>query len=231
MISNLLHLPGAIVANRAGTPRLPRCITFLITFRCNLRCVMCNTLTHLAKLQRKNRFHVNVSQVVLDDRGVREYFRLKRILAPLSIEVHPVIAYDADTALYPGRVLKTDLELAYQYDDAFRSRLKSFIRTVLQNGRSRDWGTGLAKRYYLEGIYNRIVRGEKRPNPRCVALSSHMRISPNGDIPVCMHNSNVVGNLVRWCFPEGQKPACEAARFRRTVDFLPVFSGPCLKTL
>jgi MoaA/NifB/PqqE/SkfB family radical SAM enzyme len=160
------------------------------------------TLKQLSKLRRPNRFHLNVSQVILDGKGIADYFRLKQVLSPLDVDVYPVIAYDADTALYSGRVGITDPSKAYQHDEAFRSQLKRFIERLFRNGNTGDWGTGIAKRYYLMGIYNRIIRGEKRPNPRCVALSSHMRISPNGDIPVCMHNSNVVGNLLKENFRE-----------------------------
>ena len=45
----------------------------------------------------------------------------------------------------------------------------------------------LAKRYYLQGIRNRLLDGEGVPNPKCVALNSHLRLLPDGrcaDVPV-----------------------------------------------
>jgi MoaA/NifB/PqqE/SkfB family radical SAM enzyme len=52
-----------------------------------------------------------------------------------------------------------------------------------------------AKRYYLRGIRNRLLNEGGNPNPKCVALSAHMRLFPNGDVPTCQFSSKVVGNL------------------------------------
>ena len=41
---------------------------------------------------------------------------------------------------------------------------------------------GLAKRYYLLGIRNRLLHGEGAPNPRCAALNSHLRLLPDGRV-------------------------------------------------
>jgi hypothetical protein len=66
-------------------------------------------------------------------------------------------------------------------------------------------GERIVKRYYFEGLRNRLLRHEARPNPRCVALSSHLRLFPDGSLPVCQFNSRCVGNLRResfeafWC--------------------------------
>ncbi|HSN83351.1 MAG TPA: SPASM domain-containing protein [Polyangiales bacterium] len=37
---------------------------------------------------------------------------------------------------------------------------------------------------------------------RCVALSSHLRLYPNGDVPTCQFNSKIVGNLRHQPFEE-----------------------------
>jgi MoaA/NifB/PqqE/SkfB family radical SAM enzyme len=58
----------------------------------------------------------------------------------------------------------------------------------------------LAKRYYLRGIANRMIGRQGAPNPKCVALNTHMRLFPNGDVPTCQFNSKIVGNLRRQSF-------------------------------
>lgn len=60
----------------------------------------------------------------------------------------------------------------------------------------RDRATPLAKRYYLRGLAARL-RGDRdaRPRPRCVALRSHLRLLPDGGVPVCQFNGERVGRL------------------------------------
>jgi hypothetical protein len=59
-------------------------------------------------------------------------------------------------------------------------------------------GKGLARRltrrYYLEGIRNRLARGVRSPDPSCVSLTDHLRLMPNGDVTVCRSDLTVVGN-------------------------------------
>ncbi|HSQ41174.1 MAG TPA: SPASM domain-containing protein, partial [Fibrobacteraceae bacterium] len=38
------------------------------------------------------------------------------------------------------------------------------------------------------------------PNPPCAALAGHMRLYPDGSVPVCQFNSQTVGNLVQHDF-------------------------------
>jgi MoaA/NifB/PqqE/SkfB family radical SAM enzyme len=59
-----------------------------------------------------------------------------------------------------------------------------------------------AKRYYFRGIRNRLLHDEPSPNPRCVALNTHLRLYPNGDVPTCQFNSRRVGNLRNQTFAE-----------------------------
>lgn len=60
----------------------------------------------------------------------------------------------------------------------------------------------LAKRYYLRGISNRLLRGTGSPNPKCVALHSHLRLFPIGDVPTCQFNTKLAGNLRHQTFKD-----------------------------
>lgn len=62
-----------------------------------------------------------------------------------------------------------------------------------------------AKRYYLEGIRQRLLPSESKRawnNPKCVALRAHLRIFPNGDVPTCQFNTKTIGNLKEKPFQE-----------------------------
>ena len=61
----------------------------------------------------------------------------------------------------------------------------------------------LVDNYFVNGLHDRMVDGEKSPKgPSCVALNSHLRLLPNGDIPVCLYNGKVVGNIRETEFEE-----------------------------
>ncbi len=56
---------------------------------------------------------------------------------------------------------------------------------------------GIAKRYYLRGLLARLRRDREatRARPPCVALRSHVRLMPDGRVPVCQFNTQTVGDL------------------------------------
>jgi len=56
------------------------------------------------------------------------------------------------------------------------------------------------KLYYLTGLRNRLIFNKDNPKPKCVALRNHIRILPNGDVPVCLYNPAVVGNILNDSF-------------------------------
>ncbi len=92
----------------------------------------------------------------------------------------------------------SDLDIAHAVQD--QTQLQSFF-SVIRKDLSRHSGLNrLAKRYYLDGIENRLIHRSGFPNPKCVALSSHMRLLPDGSLPTCQFNSTIVGNLRRQEF-------------------------------
>jgi len=161
-----------------------------------------NTLHRVSELRMQEGFNVNVSQVIMDEKGFITYFELQALLDPLGIDIYPVIAYDANTALYSKKNRITDPADAYLYNAHFKGKLRDFLLTLIRKDSYRERGTWMAKRYYLMGIYHRLINGVDMPNPRCIALYSHLRINPDGTVPVCMHNSHIVGNLSANGFEE-----------------------------
>jgi MoaA/NifB/PqqE/SkfB family radical SAM enzyme len=160
---------------------------------------MCmRTLRELAEHRDEWNVRVAVNQTVVDPEGAEHYYKLRDLLKPLGVHVHLIMAYsqsatysaERETNVAPVEVGSFDTfgefsdEMLTTLFDAFEKDLEAF-----------DYRERIAKRYYLERIRNRLLHERGSPNPACVALSSHLRIFPNGDVPTCQMNSEVVGNL------------------------------------
>jgi MoaA/NifB/PqqE/SkfB family radical SAM enzyme len=90
------------------------------------------------------------------------------------------------------------------------AKLRKLFESVESDIKELPWWARLAKSYYLKGIQQRLLGDPNTTtltNPACVALNSHLRIFPNGDVPTCQFNSNIVGNLRLKSFAEVWKSA------------------------
>jgi MoaA/NifB/PqqE/SkfB family radical SAM enzyme len=155
------------------------------------------TITKLAKLRDEYNFFLAVNQTISDKKGIEDYKELKDWMDDLGINTHVVLAYSTNT-IYNGlnRYYKPDNKI-YKLKDVNKQELIRFVDKLIDNAYGIiNFKEMVAKLYYLKGIKNRI-NGNIKPNPKCVALGSHLRILPNGDVPVCLYNSNIVGNLKR----------------------------------
>ena len=158
------------------------------------------TVEALAPRQEELRLRLAVNQTVADREGAADYRRLRDRLRPLGVRNQLVMAYaasatysvDDETVVAPrttgdfeafGRIPVPETQALL--DEAARD-LAGAPRSVR-----------IAKRYYLDGIRNRLVHGRGKPNPPCVALSSHIRMLPNGDVPTCQFNTLRAGSLRR----------------------------------
>jgi len=161
------------------------------------RCM--ETLKALSGRQKELKTNIRVNQTVADSQGIEHYRKLHQMLKPFQVRHQIVMAYSAsatyaverDKSYAPSREELFTPVGKFENDElvAFFNEVKADIRSEL-SGPER-W----IQQYYLDGIRERMLRNEPSPNPTCVALSSHLRIFPNGDIPTCQFNSHVVGNL------------------------------------
>ena len=105
---------------------------------------------------------------------------------------------------------------------------QSFVQKQCVASRSiKDPAMRIGKQYYAEGLAARLdTLAQAAPRPKCVALRSHIRLLPDGGVPVCQFNTQVVGNLRHqslegvWCNPK-------ATRARRWVDRCPGCWAEC----
>ena len=163
------------------------------------------TLRELVAHRREWGVELAVNQTVVDERGIAAYDELHGILRDLDVPHHVVVAY-AESATYSTQTVADfspadagSFRTAHPMDPVL---LERFFERLERDRRELPFSNRLAKGYYLEGIRNRLLRGQGAPNPSCAALAGHMRLYPNGDVPTCQFNSKVVGNLLRTDFDE-----------------------------
>jgi len=154
------------------------------------------TVMGLCKVREKGGFHVGVNQAIVDESEIGSYFKLRDMLKPYDVPVYPSIAFDATNSLY-SNCGPVDPGLSFKpFGNFSEEKLKEFMEALLEDGKKvGNLQEQLVNRYHLKGLYNRLVLGVSTPNPKCVALNNHMRLLPNGDIPVCLYNSECIGNL------------------------------------
>lgn len=163
------------------------------------------TLSELAPRQQELNLTVSVNQTIVDADGVKQYRLLRDRLKPLGVNVHIVMAYDV-SATYS---LDDSVEVAPDEIGGFSTfgeftdrHVEELTREFEKDLADFPIAERFAKNYYLRGIRNRLLGQGGAPNPKCVALNSHLRIFPNGDVPTCQFNSKKVGNLRRQSFEE-----------------------------
>ena len=156
------------------------------------------TIEQLAPRRKALRLKLMVNQTIVDAEGAKQYRELRDFLKQYDVKNNIVMAYD-ESATYS---LERDRNLAPNEVGNFSTfgnfsteQLTELLDQADEDLRELPLFERLAKRYYLKGIRNRLLNAEGSPNPNCVALSSHLRIFPNGDVPTCQFNSQVVGNL------------------------------------
>lgn len=161
------------------------------------------TLELVAANRRRWNVELAVNQTIVDTRGIAQYGLLRERLRSMDVPHHVVVAY-AESATYS---IAESADFSPSSAGAYRTAtpiprdlLESFLDEVDADTRDLPLGNRISKRYYLEGIRNRVLDGRGSPNPPCAALGGHMRIYPNGDVPVCQFNSRAVGNLLRTDF-------------------------------
>ncbi len=163
------------------------------------------TLKELVPRSKELHLDLAVNQTIVDAEGVEHYKLLRDELDKLGVRHQAVMAYES-SATYN---LEREIDLSPKqvgkfltFGDFRREDLERLFE-LMQGDISRlSWHARRAKQYYLDGIRNRLLSENATPNPPCVALQSHLRIFPNGDVPTCQFNSQTIGNLRSQTFDE-----------------------------
>ena len=182
------------------------------------------TVRRLVAVRRRQRIDVSVNHTVISPQSLEDAGRLRRELDALGVEVQTVLAY-SESSMYSIRLRGKRAERVLSHSGyPLHPRLDGadatgFVRDELaRTGAISSRARRLGKRYYLRGLLARL-RGDAspRPHPRCVALRSHVRLLPDGTMPVCQFNTEIVGDLTRESLSDVMQGA-EARRSRAWVD-------------
>jgi MoaA/NifB/PqqE/SkfB family radical SAM enzyme len=151
---------------------------------------------------RRSGVRVSVNHTVISARSLADAPALRAEFAALGVDVQSVLAYSS-SATYGIKLRGKRAEhlvhpRGYPLHPALAGAdVVGFVEDELRATRDiRDPLLRLGKRYYLRGLRARLL-GRARPfgPPRCVAVRSHLRIMPDGSVPVCQFNGEVLGNL------------------------------------
>ena len=156
------------------------------------------TVKELTSMARKNGMTVGINQAITDENHIQDYLELKQLAYGLGIAIYPVIAHDASNALYSQSTESGPTQIEFKTFSEFSPEaMEKCLRFFMdESAKNCSFSERIVDYYYQKGLYNRLVLRRNIPNPRCVALSNHLRILPNGDVPVCYFNNDIVGNLL-----------------------------------
>lgn len=166
------------------------------------------TVRELTKLAPSG-VRVSANHTIISRASLADHAELRARLAEHGVDTQWVLAYSEssmyvrerrgrraeDLVVVSGYPLHPALDPADSLDFALGEleRVTTLDDPLLRIG----------KRYYVEGLVARL-RGDPRPRPqpKCVALRSHIRLLPDGGVPVCQFNTEQVGNLLHQSLDE-----------------------------
>lgn len=188
------------------------------------------TISLLAPRRKELNLTIAVNQTIVDRDGVDHYLKLNDHLHQYGIQNNVVMAYDA-SATYSADPNALDIapkEMGefFTYGDFSNDEIARLFTEAGKNLQHYPFSERISKKYYFKGITNRLLHDKADPNPPCVALNSHMRLYPDGSIPVCQFNSATVGNVKNDPFKDvwfGEK----AEKMRKWVKNCPGCWAEC----
>ncbi|MBN3039696.1 MAG: radical SAM protein [Candidatus Omnitrophica bacterium] len=156
------------------------------------------TIEALKAIKRGRNFFLAVNHTITDWQSFLDSKEIRRLCSELKLGYLPVLAYQGPS-LYADQQEKIDERRDFKpFTDFSQEQLREIFIELKANCKNiPDFFERAIKKYYLKGLSNRLLKDHEFPRPRCIALSKHIRFLPNGDIAVCLYNSQIVGNIVR----------------------------------
>ena len=158
-----------------------------------------NTIAALEKYVVDKKVLLGVNMSMFDRNSYRDYSELKALVNKMGVKIYPSIAFKTP-ALYRQddevKNVPTSTMGFEPYFDFSDEELKEIFATLEEDSAEiTDFIGKMAIQYDLQGVKNRIMHNDPTPNPKCVALNDHLRLLPDGSVPVCYFDSRIVGNL------------------------------------
>ena len=185
------------------------------------------TIRRLAGLRARG-VRVSVNHTVISPRSLADAEALREEVEGLGVDVQTVLAY-AESSMYglANRGKKATHAIVPRgyplHPDLEGTDVIGFVEREMERVElSHDPRLRLGKGYYLRGLLARLRdEPDPRPKPRCVALRSHLRLLPDGRVPVCQFNTEVVGSLLDSSLEE----LWNAASTRQARDWVDACPG------
>jgi MoaA/NifB/PqqE/SkfB family radical SAM enzyme len=155
------------------------------------------TIEALKGIQDKYKFSLAINQTITDWASCLDSKKIRSVCAKYGLSYLPVIAFK-NAPLYQLDAEREHPKTEFlPYTDFRKNDLETMLRDLLGEADKIDnFIERLVKKYYLSGLYHRLISGKKYPRAKCVALKKHIRILPNGDVPTCLYNAMVAGNIL-----------------------------------
>ncbi len=186
--------------------------------------VALETVKRLVHIRRSRKIDVSVNYTVISPESVDDAHRVRAELAPLGVDMHVVLAYSGsatyDLRLRGKRAEHLIVPSGYPlHPDLAGADVIGLVERELLLARNlASRARRIGKVYYLKGLLSRLRHEpHPRPSPKCVELRSHVRIMPDGSVPVCQFNGETVGNLKTASLAHVLHGP-DATRARRWVD-------------
>lgn len=158
-----------------------------------------HTLEQLVRLKDRYHFQLEVNQTITES-GLNEADIFARDISDMGLKINYQLARDFHPPIpKPTEPDASDCEIYPPlYGNMDREKLNLLLQTILD--KRQDFSTlyeRMIRRYYVTGVRNRLVKGKKYPDPRCVSLYDHIRLAPDGNILICRSDLTVVGNAAK----------------------------------
>ena len=159
------------------------------------------TLAELVKARERYGFYLGVNQTIVSLKCLADYEKLQQICRQKNVHLFSEFAcsvpelYRANWSINQKEVAEN---MGAKMPSGFSWEQIAMMLKKFDNETSRvnNFFEKVVEKYYLKGLRNRLLTKKKIPNPCCVELRSHLRILPNGDVPVCLYRATVVDNLL-----------------------------------
>ncbi len=170
--------------------------------------VALESVGRLVHLRKELGVKVSINHTIISEQSLDDYDGLRDQFESRDVDVHMVLAY-SDSAMYGlkrrGKKAEDLITDSYPLHPKLqKADCVGFIKRQLKElSQIQDPMLRIGKQYYLRGLLARLRKTEgPKPKPKCVALRSHIRLLPDGSVPVCQFNTEKVGNLVSQSFEE-----------------------------
>jgi MoaA/NifB/PqqE/SkfB family radical SAM enzyme len=191
------------------------------------------SVRRLVEVRNERGIDVAVNHTVISEQSVKDHVELRTRLQAMGVDVQSVLAY-ADSSMYSLKLRgkKAEHLIVPQGYPLHPKLLGADVVGLVEDelastSKIRSRTTRIGKRYYLRGLLSRLKEEQTpAPKPRCVALRSHIRLLPDGRVPVCQFNTESAGNLLTSSFDEvwGSAAAIDS---RKWVDACPGCWAEC----